>query len=93
MTIDTRKFPVMKKMCKTCPFLEQHSGQTEIANMVRERSLRVSQVCHHPRLKGKQETHLCRGARDYQLMPMHRAGVIEDETDETWDKKRKELGV
>lgn len=91
--IDTSKFPVMKKKCKTCPFHEEHVGQVEIANVVRARSLSVSQICHHPRLHGKKETSLCRGGRDLQLNIFHAIGFIDQATDEAWSKKRKELNV
>lgn len=53
----------------------------------------ASQICHHPRLHGHTETHLCRGARDHQLVVFHRMGVIDAPTDEAWAAKRKELGV
>jgi len=60
--------------------------------MIRERCLsEASQICHHPILNGKTETHLCRGARDFQLEIFHRLGVIESETDQAWDKKKHEL--
>lgn len=91
--IDTKNFPVMKKKCKTCPFNEEHEGQSEIANMVRGRCLQVSQICHHPSLHGKKETHLCRGGRDVQLNIFHKMGFIDQPTDEAWAEKRRELGV
>jgi hypothetical protein len=78
----------MKGMCKTCPFREETIGQKEIANVVRERCLRVSQICHHPRLNGKEETHLCRGARDYQLKIFHAIGFLKEPTDEEWERAR-----
>ena len=77
----------MKKKCETCPFWKRHIGEIQTANMVEARCLSTaSQICHHPRLFYKKETHLCRGARDYQLTIFHRLGVIKAETDEAWAK-------
>lgn len=92
MSRDITHMPVMKGMCSTCPFHEQHIGQIEIADMVRKRCLtEASQICHHPRLHGKKETHLCRGARDFQLMIFHRLGVIDEATDEAWERALQQL--
>ena len=93
-SINIGNFPVMKGMCKTCPFKEEHVGAVEIANMVKARCMtEASQICHHPALHGKKETHLCRGARDYQLKIFHRMGFIDEPSDEAWDNKRRELGI
>lgn len=87
MTTNIENYPVMKKMCSTCPFHLKHEGQVEIAIMVMERCITTaSQICHHPRLSGKAETHICRGAREYQKKIFHRLGVISAPTDEAWDK-------
>ncbi|MBE0438090.1 MAG: hypothetical protein IBX56_20105 [Methylomicrobium sp.] len=89
MKKDISNFPVMKKKCSTCPFHEAHAGQVEIANMVRERCLtRASQICHHPRLHDKEETHLCRGARDYQLQIFYRMGFLSKPADEEWERMK-----
>ena len=78
----------MNSKCKYCPFHEMNLGQREIANKVRERCItEASQICHHPRLSGKKETHLCRGARDYQQQIFYRIGVIDAPTDEAWERK------
>jgi hypothetical protein len=89
---DTSTWKVMPARCATCPF--NADGVREIREMVARRCLtEVSQICHHPRLHGKKETTLCRGARDLQLEVFAACGFIEAATDEAWDKKRKELGV
>ena len=49
----------------------------------------ASQICHHPRLDGKEETHLCRGARDFQLEIFHRIGFLHTPTDESWNECKK----
>lgn len=87
--IDISNFPVMKKRCPTCPFggEGERDRDPEIANMVRERCMtQASQICHHPRLHGKEETHLCRGARDHQLTIFYRIGLLREATDEAWQK-------
>lgn len=84
-------FPVMKKCCDTCPFKKNEHGRyqnIELASLVISRLLEGSQICHHPRLHGKRENALCRGARDVQLEIMYRLGVIEAPTDEAWRNAR-----
>lgn len=85
-----RNMPVMAKCCPTCPF--NAGGDPAIRAKVEERSLtQASQICHHPRLHGQLETHLCRGARDHQLTIFFRLGVIDAPTDEAWARKADEL--
>jgi hypothetical protein len=85
------KTPVMKARCNTCPFNQPNSA---LANEVQTRVVSSgSQLCHHPRLSGKKETHLCRGARDFQLKLVHRLGIITEPTDEAWSNKATELGL
>lgn len=85
----------MKGKCPTCPFNKGGNGREaapDIADMVRHRCLtEASQICHHPRLHGKKEDHLCRGARDFQLEVFHRIGLLETPTDEAWKKKMQEI--
>jgi hypothetical protein len=85
--------PVMKRMCKTCPF--GPNGDPLIANSVAPRVVRFegSHLCHHPILVGREETHLCRGARDIQLKLLAAFGVIDEPTDAAFDAKAKRLGV
>ena len=52
---------------------------------------KASQICHHPALHGKRQTHLCRGARDFQLMFFHRVGFLSEPTDEAWEDKCKSI--
>lgn len=87
---DINKFNVMQTKCASCPFREENAG-TGLVETVRARMFETSQICHHPRLSGKPETQICRGARDEQLTFFHRIGFLEDETDAAWNKKREEL--
>jgi hypothetical protein len=87
-------WPVMPSNCPTCPFRLGENGREQspdIAGRVRSRCLTTAlQICHHPRLIFKKETHLCRGARDFQLQIFYRLGMLDDPTDEDWAKKAKE---
>jgi hypothetical protein len=81
--------PVMPAKCATCPFGED--GDRELRQRVESRLLQASQICHHPRLHGKRETHLCRGGRDVQLQIMYQLRVIAAPTDEAWAEKWNEV--
>lgn len=86
-------WPVMKHKCQTCPF--GPNGDKAVAAGVTARTIgfQVSQICHHPSLHGRPETHLCRGARDQQLVLLHRIGMIDSATDEAFAKRTVELGL
>ena len=80
-----KNWPVMAEKCASCPFRE--GGDIELRNRVMERTiLQCSQVCHAPRLHGKKETHLCRGARDEQLTILYRMGFIPEPTDKAFEE-------
>jgi hypothetical protein len=89
---DTTDWPVMAKQCATCPLRQDAHGRypdERLASSVIERCItRASQVCHHARLHGRRESHLCRGARDYQLMIFYRLGFLDEPTDQAWEKKK-----
>ena len=73
-------WPVMPAMCESCPFRE--GGDVQLRNAVMSRTiLQASQICHHPRVHGTKETHLCRGARDEQLTILYRLGMLSEPTD------------
>jgi hypothetical protein len=83
--------PIMKARCKTCPF---NSPDSKLANKVQLRVMtQASQLCHSTRVANKPETHLCRGARDYQLEIFYRLGVIAEPTDGSWTNKARQLGI
>jgi hypothetical protein len=82
----------MPAMCKSCPFGEQ--GDPQLAAAVLDRTLfKSSQICHHPSLDGKPETHLCRGQRDVQLELLYRMGLLSEPTDAAFRAKSEALGV
>lgn len=82
--------PVMKAKCSTCPFGED--GDRVLEARVTSRLLGASQICHHPRLSNHRETHLCRGARDWQLTIFYRLGQLSEPTDAAWAAKLGERG-
>lgn len=85
-------WPVMPAKCASCPFRQDKRGDRELASKVLNRTLfQASQICHHPALAGKKQTHLCRGQRDEQLMLLHRLGWIEAATDDAFTKRSKQL--
>jgi hypothetical protein len=88
---EANEMPVMKQQCATCPF--GPGGDPLICRSVTERivRLRSSQICHHPSLSGKPETHLCRGARDLQLKILTAMGAISAPTDEAFQAKWNQL--
>jgi hypothetical protein len=64
---DISSWPVMvRAQCSTCPFLKDERGRylnPELAAKVESRLLSTSQLCHHPSLSGKPETHFCPGGQ------------------------------
>lgn len=85
-----RNWPVMPAKCASCPF--GPDGDMELRNKVMERTiLTASQICHHPRLHGKKETHLCRGARDEQLTILYRLGWIPEATDAAFEETSRRI--
>ena len=79
-----KAWPVMASKCASCPF--NPDGDVSLRNAVMGRTLlQASQICHHPRIHGKKETHLCRGARDEQLTILYRLGWLSEPTDEAFN--------
>jgi hypothetical protein len=87
---DISDFPTMLKQCSTCPFLIDENGRhqnPELVSRIQKTCIsEASQICHHPALEGKPQTHLCRGARNYQLQIFYKLGVLDAPTDESWGK-------
>lgn len=75
----------MPASCASCPFLNNNDRGLAI-EVLNRTGLNASQICHHPRLSGKKETHLCRGARDHQLQILYRMKYIEEPTDAAFAK-------
>lgn len=81
----------MQNQCATCPFRTDSTGRHPdpmLVHRIQQQCLtEASQICHHPRLMGKPETHLCRGARDFQNTIFYRLGILESPSDLAWNEK------
>ena len=88
--------PIMPEMCATCPFREDRDGVDEVRTGVMQRVLTEgSQTCHSTGIANGEphDSHLCRGARNFQLEVFARLGVIDEPTDEAWDKRCHTMGL
>lgn len=77
--------PIMVSMCATCPFRD--GGCQQLRSRIEQQVLTTaSQTCHSTgvAIGRRYDTHLCRGARDFQLQIFYRLGVIAKPTDEAW---------
>jgi hypothetical protein len=83
----------MKSHCATCPFGANGDPLLQKSVLNRISKLEHSQICHHPALSSKPETHLCRGARDIQLRILTAFGLISEPTDEAFTAKSREVGA
>ncbi len=90
-TRDVSNMPVMQSNCETCPF--GPNGDRYLRSTIEQRVMfTASQTCHHTgSIHGKPDTHLCRGARDYQLQIFYRLGILDAETDEAWAKAQERI--
>lgn len=87
-TTNIQGMPVMQGKCKTCPFGK--NGCQEVRRSVESRLLEVSQTCHSTGVAlnpPRQDTHICRGARDWQIEFFHSIGFLDEPTDEAWRLK------
>ncbi|MGI2907161.1 hypothetical protein [Tolypothrix sp. VBCCA 56010] len=95
MVQNVQNYLVMPAKCVTCPFRTDEHGRHPnpqlTSKLMQQVICEASQICHHPRQAGKPETHLCRGARDYQLTIFHRLGVIPAPTDAAWQETIKKF--
>ena len=77
----------MKAKCETCLFKDGVDAMTQEG--LRQRLLSSSLHCHGT--GWPIGTHLCRGARDWQLQILYRMGYLAAPTDEAWADKLLEL--
>lgn len=89
--IDISGYPVMAKQCATCPFRTDEHGRHPdgaLVAKIQQRCLtEASQICHHPTMSGQPQTHICRGARDFQLQILYRIGLLVEPTDAAWQRR------
>jgi hypothetical protein len=88
---DVGHMPVMKAQCATCPFRAGGDAGLQ-ARIERQVLSEASQTCHHTGvIHSKPDTHLCRGARDFQLQFFYRIGFLDEATDDAWQAKLAEV--
>jgi len=99
MAKKTKRLPVLKEMCGTCPFRPGSPYAGLAGGLALSAATEASRICHSTGANnginhrtGKPPM-LCRGARDLQLKQFHAMGFIEAATDEAWEKKCKEMGI
>ena len=67
---DISNYPVRPNKCSTCPFLIENGRRRDpdLASRLEIQMLAqgLNHICHHEALEGKKNTHICRGAKDYQ---------------------------
>lgn len=93
--------PVLKRMCKTCPFrVNAKPEHAAVRGVLIERILSTaSHICHSTggnnafnRTTGNQPA-LCRGARNLQLKAFASIGFIAAPTDAAWNAKCLEMNL
>jgi hypothetical protein len=83
----------MPAKCKTCPFGKHGDQDVKASVTARILTLSSSQICHHPALSDKKQTHLCRGGRDLQLQVLVGIGLLDKPTDAAFRRKSMAVGV
>lgn len=96
--MNTTDMPLRVTMCATCPF-RHGSPYAHLAPMLAQHALdNSSRICHSTgsnaihRRTGK-ASHLCRGARDVQILFMAGIKIIDAPTDEAWNVARVKCGM
>jgi len=82
---DMRDYPVQKQPCKTCPFEGFLPSQISAKNMRRYVENLMGQgqhICH-----SSNNTRVCRGGRNLQLKWLCDIGMLDEPTDEAFDKE------
>lgn len=88
--IDASRMEVMKTACATCPFEGAHPVHLRLDALAEYTESIVTyqsqHLCHTADNKK-----LCRGGRNLMLRVMHVQGLIDEPTDEAFDRKRIEV--
>lgn len=89
--------PVRKTMCGTCPFRDG-SPYEYLRTDLAISAITESRIYHSTGSSAINEDtgvpdHLCRGARDLQLIMMRAKGFTESATDEAWNDAREKYGM
>lgn len=84
ITGDMRDYPVQKKPCKTCPFEGEKPFKPSPGNYAKYVENLMGQgqhICH-----SSSETRICRGGRNLQIKWLCATGMLDEPTDEAFDK-------
>ena len=80
---DMRTYPVQQSPCKSCPFAGKEPLQVSSENMVGYLDNlfgKGQHICHST------NKHICRGGRDIQLQWLCAMGMLDEPTDEAFDR-------
>lgn len=85
----TRK--VMTQMCATCPFREGSEYAYLRDRLTQSALTEATRICHstgnNPVIKRRNvPPQICRGARDLQLELFTALGILDEPTDEAWER-------
>jgi hypothetical protein len=87
------KLPIRQTMCATCPFRD--TGWTHVRDFLQHRALTEgSPICHstgNALVKRQGKSHICRGARNFQIDFFYRIGFLTEPTDAAWNEKLAQL--
>ncbi len=78
--INASDLPVMKAVCKTCPFrlIDGVPQDVELMNAVTERTLFQShQICHGTEGKNRKANNRCKGSFDFNFVIYERMGFAD----------------
>ncbi len=91
--------PLRATQCETCPYREgspyAHFQKSLVPGVLTDNTT----ICHSTgsnnavKYRTGKKPHLCRGARDLQLIHMFALHVIEAPTDEAWNEQRIAIGM
>ena len=89
--VNIRNLPVNVHKCATCPFGNNTDRTLQVQVIERCFTQQTSQVCHGTEGPNREPRSLCRGMRDVQLQIFHRMGLLDEPTDEAWEKARSRI--
>lgn len=81
---DMRDYPVQEKACSTCPFEGKEPLQLSANSMARYVKNLMGEgqhICH-----SSSGTRMCRGGRNLQLKWLYTKGMLDEPTDNAFDK-------
>lgn len=91
--------PVRKTMCATCPWREGSKYECLRHDLSISAMTEATRICHSTgsdngiNKRTGLPPHVCRGARDLQLLMFASLGVLSEATDDAWNEQRIEIGL